>query len=103
MVLTLRAEFSATRTLLILFANGLKVCLAVWIEGLLAALRPCGFELRRRDVPVRPAFHADGTQILAQLFDSRPSEEPVAVVDLIDDKTRLEDDHVGGQGIVGGR
>ena len=30
-----------------------------------------------------------------------PPEEPVAIVDLINDETGLEDDHVGDHGIVG--
>src|SRR5262249_47508246 len=40
-------------------------------------------------------------QVLAELFHSGPAEEPVAVVDLVDDKTGLEDNHVRNHGIVG--
>jgi hypothetical protein len=36
-----------------------------------------------------------GTQVLVT------AEEPISVVNLINDKTGLEDDHVGNHGIVG--
>src|ERR1700693_382156 len=86
--------------LLILFAESLDVRLAVRIEEVLAALLPRRFEFGRCDVPVRPAFLGNGTQVLAEIFQSGPAEEPVAVVDLINDQTWLEDNHVGNHGIV---
>jgi hypothetical protein len=42
--------------------------LAVRIEEFPATLLPCGFELRRRDIPVRSAFLGDGAKVLAELF-----------------------------------
>jgi hypothetical protein len=87
--------------LLILFTESLDVGFAVGIEEFLAALLPRGFEFGGSDVPVRPAFLDDGAQVLAQIFKSGPAEEPVAIVDLIDDQTRLENNHVGDHGIVG--
>src|SRR5208283_680847 len=86
--------------LLILFTESLDIRLAVRIEKLLAALLPRRFEFGCRDVPVRPAFLGNGTYVLAKIFQSGPAEEPVAVVDLINDKTGLEDNHVGDHGIV---
>jgi len=83
-----------------LFTESLEVRLAVRIEEFLAALLPRRFEFGGCDVPVRPAFPRNGTQVLAQIFQSRPAEEPVAVVDLINHKTRLEDNHVRDHGIV---
>jgi len=53
---------------LILFTEGLDVRLAVWIEEFLAVLLPSRFEFGRRDVPVRPAFLEDRTQVLAEFF-----------------------------------
>ena len=88
------------RDLLILFTESLDVRFAVRIEEFLAALLPRGFEFGRCDVPVRPAFLRNGAQVLAKIFQSGPAEEPVAVVDLINDKTGLEDNHVGDHGIV---
>ena len=73
---------------------------AVGIEELLAALLPRRFEFRSRDVPVRPAFSGNGTQVLAEFFRSGPAEEPVPVVDLMNDKAGLEDNHVGDYVIV---
>jgi hypothetical protein len=61
----------------------LEVRLAVGIEEVLAALLLHRFEFRRGDVPVGPAFHGNGTEILAEIFQGRPAEEPVVVVDLI--------------------
>jgi hypothetical protein len=66
--------------------------LAYVIEEFLAALLPRRFEFRRRDVPVR----------LAEIFKSGPIEKPVAVVNLVNDKTGLENDHVRDHGIVEG-
>ena len=57
-------------------------------------------EFRRGDVPVRPAFLRHSAQVLAQFFHSGAAEEPVAVVDLIDDKSWFEDDRVGDHRLV---
>jgi hypothetical protein len=63
-------------------------------------LLPCRFEFWLCDVPVRPAFFENRTQVLAEIFQSGPAEEPVAVVDLVNDKTGLEENCVGDHGIV---
>jgi hypothetical protein len=86
--------------LLILFAEGLDVGFAVGIEEVFAALLPGGFEFRRGDVPVRAAFFCDGAKILAEIFHGGAAEEPVAIVDFVDDETGLENDDVGDHGIV---
>src|SRR5215467_3889367 len=86
--------------LLVLFAKSLYVRFAVRIEEFLAALLPRRLEFGRCDVPVRPAFLGNGTQVLPEIFQRGPPEEPVAVVDLINDKTGLEDNRVGDHGIV---
>src|SRR3984893_7734797 len=88
--------------LLILFTESLDVRFAVRIEQFLAALLPRRFEFGRCDVPVRPALSNYGAEVLPELLHSGPAEEPVAVVDLVDDKTGLEDNHVGDHGIVDG-
>jgi hypothetical protein len=85
---------------LILFTEGLDVSFAIRIEEFLAALLPRSFEFGRRDVPVRPALPGNGTQVLAEIFKSGPAEEPVAVVNLVNDKTGFEDNHVRDHGIV---
>src|SRR5689334_9777557 len=87
-------------TTLILFSQSLTICLAIRVEEFLARLGPCGSEFRLCDVPIRPAFHKNSTKVLAKFFQSRPSEEPVAQVDLIHDKTRLQDDGVRDHRIV---
>src|SRR5579863_2752216 len=85
---------------LILFADGLEIGFAVGVEKIFAALLPGGFEIGGGDVPVRAAFFGDGTEVLAKLFDGGTAKKPVTVVDFINKKTRLEDDHVGDHGIV---
>jgi hypothetical protein len=85
---------------LILFTESLRVRFAVRIEKFLAALLPRRFEFGCRDVPVGTAFFDNGAEILAEIFQSGPAEEPVAIIDLINDKTRFEDNHVGNHGIV---
>jgi hypothetical protein len=39
-------------------------------------------------------------EILVEIFHCWPAEEPVAVVDLVNDQTGLEDNHVRGDRIV---
>jgi hypothetical protein len=79
-----------------------KPSTSTWVGEFLAALLPRRFEFGRRDIPVRPAFLGDGAQVLAEVFESGPTEKPVAVIDLVNDKPRLEDDHVRDHGIVEG-
>src|SRR5262249_48599666 len=62
----------------------------------------CRFQFRSCDVPVGSAFLAHGTEVLTEIFYGGPAEEPIAVVDLMNDQTWLEDDHVGDHRIVGG-
>jgi hypothetical protein len=80
-----------SETSLVLPAKRLDVGFAVRIEQFLAALLPRPFEFGRCDVPVRPAHSDYGAEVLAELLQSGPAEEPVAVVDLINDKTGLEE------------
>src|ERR1700730_266331 len=89
-----------TRSFLILLSKRLDVRFAVRIEEFFAALLPRRFKFGRCDVPVRPAFPDNGTQVMAEIFDSGAAEEPVAVVDLINDKTGLQDNHMGNHRIV---
>jgi ketosteroid isomerase-like protein len=92
---------SAVRTsLLVLFTESLHVCFAVRIEKLLAALLPCNFEFGRCDVPVWTALLGNGTQVLAKIFRRGSTEEPVAHVNLVNDKTRLEHKRVRDHRIV---
>lgn len=63
---------------------------------------PGGFEVGRRDVPVPAALFGDGAQILAEIFECGAAPEPVAVRNLLNDKTRLKNNRMGGHRIVGG-
>ena len=86
----------------ILLVDGLGVCLAVWVEKFLAGFLPRTFHLRRRNVPIRPAFPGDRAQVLTQFLHGRSSKEPVPAVDLEDDETRFKDDNVRDHWIVHG-
>src|SRR5271165_7340042 len=90
----------AGQRLLVVFTESLGVGLAVRIKELLTALLPRRFEFRRRDVPVRPTFHDHGAQVLTELFYCRPTEEPISVIDLVDDEAGREYDHMRDHRIV---
>src|SRR6266481_5542866 len=100
MRLTPSRRYHAMVSPLRLFTESLDVRLAVRIEEFLAALLPRRFELGRCDVPVRPALLGNSAKVVAELFESGAAEEPVAVVDFVNDQTGLEDKHVGDHGIV---
>jgi hypothetical protein len=85
---------------LIPLTESLDVGFVVRIEEFFATLLPRRSQLRRCDVPVWPALLADGTEILAEIFHYWPAEEPVAVVDLVNDQTGLEDNDVRDHRIV---
>ena len=78
----------------------MDVGLAVGVEELLAPFRPRGPEFGRCDVPVRPALPGDNAQVLAEIFERGPAEKPVAVVNLVNDETRLQHDHMRDHRIV---
>lgn len=80
---------------LILVAESLDIGFAVRIEKLLAALLPRNFKFECGDVPIRPAFLANGAQIGS-------AKEPVSIVDLVNDKARFQHDHMRNHGIVYG-
>jgi hypothetical protein len=92
--------FQSVLPLLILLSDRLGVRLSVRVEEFFPALLPCRLEFGRRDVPVRPAFLRHSTEVQAQFFHRGAAEEPVAVIDLIDDKNWFEDDRVGDHRIV---
>src|SRR5262245_59815883 len=88
--------------LLILFTKRWAVCFAVRIEEFLAALLPRRFEFGRCDIPVRTALFQNSTKILAEIFNRRSAEEPVAHVNLKYDEAGLEDDRVWDHRVVAG-
>src|SRR5580704_15316625 len=90
----------AANALSVLLPQRLSVCFSVGVEEILAAFLPSGFQFRRGDVPVGAAFFRNGAQILAEIFHRGPAEEPVAVVDLINDEARLEHNYMWDHGIV---
>ena len=78
----------------------MDVGFSVRVEEIFAALLPGGSEFGGGDVPVGAAFFCDGAEVLAELFHGGATEEPVAVVDFVDEEAGLEDDDVGDHGIV---
>ena len=58
------------------------------------------FIFRRRDVPIRSALSGDCTKNLAEILKRRAAEEPIAAVDLVDDKARFQNNDLGNHGIV---
>ena len=94
------AKSGASRSSSPAIAKRFDLSLAVRVEKLLAALLPKSLEFGRCDVPIRTAFLADGSEVLAELFDGRASEEPVAIVDLVNDKDWLQHNNVRNHRIV---
>ena len=92
----------ARTLLLILFTESLGVSFAVRIEEFLAASLPSCSEVGRCDVPIRPTFLGYGAEVLTELLQGRPTEKPVAIVDLINDKAGLEDNRMRDHRIVEG-
>jgi hypothetical protein len=70
-------------------------------EFLITVLPRC-FQVRMCDIPIGSAFSENYTQILAEIFDCGSAKEPVAVVDLVNDKTRLKHDCVRNHRIMQG-
>ena len=68
---------------------------------MLAALLPRFFQLGRRDVAARPTFPGHNTQVPAEIFHCGTAKEPASLLDLINDGTAREDDHVLIRGITG--
>ena len=52
------------------------------------------------DVPVGAAFFGNRAKVLAEIFQGGAAEEPIAIVDLINDKTGLENNHARDHGIL---
>ena len=87
---------------LLLFCQRCGEGFTVRVEELLAALLPGGFHLGGGDVPVGTAFHEHCSEVLAEFFNGGATKEPVAVIDLVNDKSRFEDDDVRDHWIVDG-
>jgi hypothetical protein len=51
-------------------------------------------------MPSNVARQSTEAWVLVEFFHSRSPKETIAVVGLVNDKTRLEDDYVGNHGIV---
>src|SRR6516225_932543 len=88
------------RFVLPLFAESLGESLTVGVEEFLAALLPDLFHFGGSDVPVGTAFLEHRTKVLAELFYRGPPKEPIAVIDLVNDQARLEDNDVRDHRIV---
>jgi hypothetical protein len=86
----------------VLFTESLDIGFAVRVKEVLAPFRPRRLEFGRCYVPVRPPLPGDNAQVLTEIFESGPTEKPVAIVNLVNDQTGLQHDHVGDHRIVVG-
>ncbi len=96
----MHSEVTARSILLILLAKRLSVGFAIGIEELFAALLPRSLHFGSCDIPIRPAFLRDYAEILTEVLKRRAAEEPIAVLDLVNDETRFHDDDMGNHRIV---
>src|SRR3984893_10894618 len=76
---------------LLLLLKYRPVGLAIGMKATVFASLPVGFELGRRDVPVRSAFFQHNPRVLPKLLDGRSAKKPVAVVDLEHPEAGFED------------
>src|ERR1700741_1582305 len=83
-----------------LFAEDFDVGFAVGVEAVFFASGPGGFQVGGGDVPVGAALFQDRAQVLAQFFVGGTAEEPVAIIDLVDDEAGFQDDDVRDHRIV---
>src|ERR1700735_3035652 len=74
-----RGEDACSRLLAEYFGVGFPV----GIKAVLFAPLPSGFHFRSGDVPIRAVLLQHRSQVLPQLFVGWPAEEPIPVVDFI--------------------
>lgn len=74
----------------------------VGVKEFLITLLPRCFQVRMWDIPIGSALSENCKQILAKIFDCESAKEPVAVVDLVNDKTGLKHDRVWNHRIMQG-
>ena len=72
----------------------------VGVKEILITLLPRCFQVRMCDIPIGPALSENCTQVLAKFFDCGSTKEPIAVVNLVNDKTGLKHDRVRNHRIM---
>src|ERR1700735_1961879 len=70
------------------------------IEGRQVARLPSLAESRSPQIPVGADLARHGAQVVPEVDDGRPAPEPIAVIDAVDDKSRLEHDCVRNHRIM---
>ena len=74
----------------------------VGVKEFLITVLPRRFQVRICDIPIGSTFYENRTQILAKILDCGSAKEPVAVVDLVNDKTGLKHERVWNHWIMQG-
>ena len=88
--------------LLLLLPKHLPIGLAIGIKAVPLTSFPSGFQFGRGDIPVRTTFPQHSAQVLPKLFNGWPAKKPVAIVHLVYNPTRFEDDDMWDHRIVFG-
>ena len=52
------------------------------------------------DIPIRSALLENGAQVLTQISERRAAEKPIAIVDLVHDEARFQNDYGRNHRIV---
>ena len=70
------------------------------MEGRQVARIPCLAEPRSFQIPVGADLARHGPQVMPEIDDRRPAPEPIAVIDAVDDESRLEHERMRDHRIV---
>src|ERR1700760_4551503 len=70
------------------------------VEWRVVACLPGFAQTGLAEIPVRADLAGDGPQIVPEISEGGTSPEPIAVVDAVDDQSRLEHESVGDHGVV---
>ena len=73
----------------------LRVGFAIGIEEVFTALLPCGLHFWRRDVPIRADLSSNCTKVLVEFLNRRTAKKPIAVVDLVYNEVRFQNNDMG--------
>src|SRR6202051_128545 len=67
------------------------------MEGRQGARVPSLTESRTAQIPVRTDLARHGAQVVPEVDGGRPAPEPIAVIDAVDDESRLEHEWMGSE------
>src|SRR5215216_6090855 len=80
--------------------NSLRTPLVPAVEVGHVLAVPCFPQPGRAQVPIRTDLARHGSQVLMEILDRRPAPKPIAVVEAVNDESRLEHERVRNHRVV---